>query len=88
MNRDEVLKSIGENTICTVKFMKKNGEMRTLNGRLGVKKALKGGQKAFDDADYNLITIYDLKAQGYRSFNVDRLVELKAHGETYKFGEG
>lgn len=85
MNRNDVLEKIGDNSIVSVRFTKKNGEVRTLNGRLGVKKHLKGGQKSFDDAEKNLVTIYDLQAKGYRSFSVDRLLELKAHGETWRF---
>lgn len=85
MNRDDVLDMLKDGTIATVEFVKKDGSLRTLNGRLNVKKHLKGGTKAFDDSKYDLITIYDLKAEGYRSFKVGNLKKLKVKGKEYNF---
>ena len=86
MNRDDILDMLEDGTIVTVEFIKKDGSLRTLNGRMNVKKHLKGGTKAFDDKDYGLITIYDLKNKGYRSFKVENLRKLKAKGKEYNFG--
>ena len=86
MNRDDILDMLEDGTIATVEFIKKDGSLRTLNGRLNVKKHLKGGTKAFDDKDYGLITIYDLKNKGYRSFKVENLKKLKVKGQEYNFG--
>ena len=85
MNRDDILDMLEDGTIATVEFIKKDGSLRTLNGRLNVKKHLKGGTKAFDDADKGLITIYDLKNKGYRSFKVENLRKLKVKGQEYNF---
>jgi len=60
-----ILNSDGK--IITVEFIKKDGTLRILNGRLGVKKHLKGGSSTLDAAQY--ITIYDLKNEGYRAVN-------------------
>ena len=86
MNRSEVIKLIGDNSIVSVEFVKADGSIRNLNGRMNVKKHLKGVGKKFDDAEYDLITIYDLKAKGYRSFKVSNLKSIKAHGREWKFG--
>lgn len=63
----------------------KAGDLRTLNGRLGVKKHLKGGVLAYNPADYKLLTIFDLQKQDYRSIPLDTVSEVVAGGVTYKF---
>lgn len=63
--------------MVTVTFVKKNGNVRVLNGRLGVKKYLKGNLNT-KSSDY--ITIYDVKNKGYRSINRDTILGLRAGG--------
>ena len=59
----------------TVTFKKKsNGEIRTLTGRLGVTKHLKGGEKSYSDEEKNLITVYDTGVEGYRCFGIETLI--------------
>ena len=65
----------------TVKFIKKDGSLRVLNGRLGVKKHLKGGVSTLD-AD-KFITIYDIKSEGYRAINRETIQEVTVGGVTY-----
>jgi hypothetical protein len=64
-----------------VKFIKKDGSERVLNGRLGVKKFLRGGEKTVDPSKF--ITIYDLQNQGYRNINRDTILEVKLGGELF-----
>lgn len=61
--------------IITVKFRKKDGSLRTLNGRMDVVKHLKGGKSTLDSDKY--ITIFDMQAGGYRAINVDTIEEVK-----------
>lgn len=63
----------------------KKGDVRVLNGRLGVKKHLKGGTMAYNPADYKLLTIFDMQKQGYRTIPLDTVSEVVASGVTYKF---
>ena len=63
----------------------KAGDRRVLNGRLGVKSKLRGGELAYDPADYDLITIYDLQKHDYRSIPLDAVEEIKADGQVYSF---
>jgi len=60
--------------ILTVVFVKKDGSERTLNGRLGVKKFLKGGVNKVGE---QYITIFDLKNGGYRSVNKETIKEVR-----------
>lgn len=72
-----ILNSAGK--IITVEFIKKDGSLRVLNGRLGVKKHLKGGSSTLDPAQY--ITIYDMKNEGYRAVNRSTIQSVTIAGE-------
>ena len=70
----------------TVKFKKKtDGTMRVLNGRLGVKKNIKGEGLAFDPKDYKLLSIYDMQNHGYRFINLPEVRWIKAGSITHRF---
>ena len=60
-----ILQSAGR--FVTVVFEKKDGTLRTLTGRLGVTKHLKGGTSTLNPNQY--ITIYDVVNKGYRAVN-------------------
>lgn len=62
--------------MITVTFIKKDGTQRTLNGRLGVKKYLKGGKLNSNTAEY--INIYDVQNKGYRSINRNTIVAVRS----------
>ena len=68
---------------CTVTFIKENGEIRTINGRTGVKKYLKGYQRsAKAEALYLLVWTRDgsRKFDAPRNIARDRIISIKAHG--------
>ena len=71
-------------TFIAVTFVKKDGTVRVLNGRTGVKKYVVGGGKPSPD---NIVKIFDVKAKGYRSFDVSRVTSVKAKKKIYNFGE-
>lgn len=53
----------------TVQFIKKDGNVRTMNCRLGVTKGIKGtGNKK---SAPNIITVWDAKKKQYRSVNLE-----------------
>jgi hypothetical protein len=64
----------------TVNFIKKDGTARTLNGRTGVTKHLKGGVSTVNTDKY--LVVYDTVAQGYRSVNKDTIVSVTCEGLT------
>lgn len=62
----------------SVDFIKRtNGERRSLNGRLNVKKYSKGGSLKFDPTKNKLLSVYDLKAKGYRFVPLDSVIAVK-----------
>ena len=63
----------------------KAGDRRVLNGRLGVKKHLKGGELAYNPADYDLLTIFDMQKKDYRCIPLDAVESVVASGVTYTF---
>ena len=71
----------------SVGFVKKNGDDRKLNGRLGVHNSkhapLKGVGLAYNPDDYYLVGIFDVQAKDYRMVNLETLYQLKVDGETY-----
>ena len=64
----------------TVSFIKKDGTTRTLNGRTGVTKYLKGGTSTVDHDKY--LVVYDTVNTGYRCVNKDTIVSVTCEGLT------
>jgi hypothetical protein len=63
----------------TVVFKKKDGQLRKMNCRLGVKKHLKGGLSTVDHSKY--LVVYDMQNAGYRCINRDTIVSVALSGE-------
>ncbi len=83
MDRDvfEALTTRGR--IFRVTFVKRsNGEERVMHWRRGVTKHLKGGGAAYDMAAKGLVSVFDLRAKGYRSIPLDAIKLVKARGLT------
>jgi len=55
--RKQIIKAIKTGKFFTIKFVKKNGELRELNGRLGVKKHLKGGELGYSKVGNWVMTL-------------------------------
>lgn len=68
----------------TVTFRKKDGSMRTINGRAGVTKHLRGGVKTVDENKY--FTIFETN-NGYRNVNYDTVTEVKTGGMVFTVGK-
>tara|TARA_B110000971_G_scaffold198789_1_gene215627 strand:- start:328 stop:570 length:243 start_codon:yes stop_codon:yes gene_type:complete len=76
---DLILKSAGR--FVTVTFTKKSGEVRTLTGRMGVTKHLKGGVSTLDATKF--ITIFDMVNKGYRAINRETIKSVTLNHETH-----
>tara|TARA_Y100000310_G_C20529054_1_gene737536 strand:+ start:110 stop:412 length:303 start_codon:yes stop_codon:yes gene_type:complete len=75
----------------SVTFTKKNGEVRELNGRMGVYKSkhapLKNVGLAYNPKDYGLVGIFDVQKKAYRMININTLLLVKIGGKTYQIEE-
>jgi hypothetical protein len=70
--------------IFGVSFTKKDGSHRDMTARLGVKKHLKGGERAFNPDDYNMIFVFDTHIEKYRTIPFDRLLSLRFKSRKYE----
>lgn len=85
MTKAELFKRMVGTKFFTVEFTKKDGQHRVLNGRLGVKKYLKGGEKTYDTDALDYVTVYDIKAKGYRTLNLNTCTTIKAGKQSHYF---
>jgi hypothetical protein len=86
MTTTELAKKIvdSKGKIFTVTFTKRsNGEERVMNARTNVTKHLRGGCCPYDFGEKNLISVWDLKAEGYRSIPVEGITKLKINSKEY-----
>ena len=67
-----------------VGFIKKNGEQRNMNARLGVKKGVIGVGMKYDPSEHDLITAFDMKNDGFRMINLNTLFRLSTKKKTYE----
>lgn len=85
ISKSEISRIAGSKFI-TVSFLKKDGTPRTINGRLHVKRYLKGGDNLNSRKEDYLI-IYSLKDKGYRTINLDSVFRIAANGKEYLIGD-
>lgn len=81
----DIIKSTNGN-FFSVKFLKKGGELREMNCRLGVKYPLKGGENTLT-AYPQYITVFDMQKQDYRTINLDTLLCIKTGKVEINFPE-
>jgi len=85
-NHKNLQNLVSNGAIFSVEFIKRsNGELRKMVCRLGVKKHLRGGDKAYDSKQHNLLTVFDMEKEGYRSIPVDAIQRLSVNGQTFTF---
>lgn len=66
------------NKFMSVTFIKKDGAVRTINGRLNVKKYLRGGSATVDLNKF--LIMYSLQDKGYRAIAKDRILSVSTDG--------
>ena len=84
MSQIQELKKMVGGKIFSVEFIKKDGTLRKMVCRLGVKKHLKGGSLGYDAEALNYLTVFDLQSEEYRTINVNTLKSITFEGVTYQ----
>jgi hypothetical protein len=56
------------------------GEIRAMNARTGVKKHLKGGEAAYNFAEKQLISVFDMQKGDYRCIPMEGIREMCIEG--------
>lgn len=72
-----------DGTIFTVVFTKKDGTIREMTCRLGVKKHLKGGELKYNPNSLGYLIVFDMQKQAYRTINTNTILTIKLKGITY-----
>jgi len=80
MNVQEFKKEVKGNFFRAC-FIKKDGTVREMTARFGVKKHLKGGKLKYNPEFLNYIVVFDIDKSEYRTINMDKLVFLKYNGK-------
>ena len=78
---------LNQGKFFTVEFIKKDGTLRRMNCRTGVKKYLsKNGRKiqTIPPTENGILRVYDLK-NGYRSINIDTIQRISICGTKITF---
>ena len=87
ISRKDILRLLEENrnpnTIFSVVFLKKNGEIRRMNCMLGVKKHLKGGKLAFNPKEMGYLVVLDTNKEAYRMVNLNTISSITSKGVEY-----
>lgn len=68
----------------TVEFIKKNGDLRKMNCRIGVSKYVTGKGLTFEPSDYNLRVVFDLQKHDYRMINLETVRRIIMNGHVYE----
>lgn len=79
----EFLQNETEGRIFSVYYRKKNGSMRELTGRIGVKAHLTGGDLRYDPKAKLLLPVFDMHLGDYRMVNLATVVSFNIGGETF-----
>ena len=89
VKKRDILNLLKENKheIFSVVFLKKNGELRHMKCRFGVKKHLKGGDLSFNPLERSLLVVFDMQKKGYRMINLETLMSINMKGVEYNVTE-
>lgn len=85
MTTEEFIDLVGTKFFTVVFVKRTDNSVRVLNGRLRVRKHLKGGSAAYDFSSKGLVSVYDTQAKGYRAIPVESILEIRARKQIYKF---
>jgi len=67
-----------------VSFIKKDGTIRVMNARKGVKKGVVGVGLKYDPKTYNLIPVFDMVNDGFRMINATTIQSLNIAGNKFE----
>ena len=85
ISRKDILHLLEQNkgSIFSVVFLKKDGSIRHMTCRFGVKKHLKGGKLKFDPIKRSLLVVFDMQKESYRMINLETISNIKMKGVDY-----
>jgi hypothetical protein len=79
---ESLIKNTNGSIFCA-SFIKANGDLRHLNGRLGVVKGLTGKRMSYNPSAYGLLPVFDMQCNEYRMINLGTLTSVTVDGDTF-----
>ena len=78
MNKKFAIQLMKSGLFFSAEFTKKDGTIRTINGRTGVKKHLNPESKgsAYDARELGYLPVYDVQQKGYRLINLQTITKV------------
>jgi hypothetical protein len=67
----------------TVTFVKKDGTIRTMTARTGVRKGVTGQGLKFNPGERNLKVVWSCDAETFRMINLNTILGIKFKGKNY-----
>ena len=85
ISRKDVLHLLEQNkgNVFSVVFLKKDGSIRHMTCRFGVKKHLKGGELKFNPLERSLLVVFDMQKESYRMINLETISNINMKGVDY-----
>ena len=85
INKRDILPLLEKNksNIFSVVFLKKDGTIRRMICRFGVKKYLKGGSLKFNPLDRAMLVVFDMQKNAYRMINLETISNINMKGVEY-----
>lgn len=78
-----IIEATVQDKFFTIEFVKSDGSIRKINGRLGVEKHKKGGRDC--NTNKQMMTVYDNYTKGYRNVNLTKINSLIVDGIKHEF---
>ena len=78
-----IIEATVQDKFFTIEFVKADGSIRKINGRLGVEKHKKGGRDC--NTNKQMMTVHDNYAKGYRNVNLTKINSLIVDGIKHEF---
>ena len=85
ISRKDILHLLEQNkgNVFSVVFLKKDGSIRHMTCRFGVKKHLKGGELKFNPIERSLLVVFDMQKEAYRMINLETISNINMKGVDY-----
>ena len=85
INRRKAIKALYNSAgkIFYAEFIKKDGGLRRMTARLGVRKGVTGKGMRYDPAAYGLLPVYDMDKAQWRMINLNTLKRLHLNHQKF-----
>lgn len=81
----QMIREVNDGQFFSVTFIKRSDKtIREMNCRKGVKKNLAGGTLAYNPSIKSLVSVFDVKADGYRMIPLEGVMSIRMAGNVFE----